>query len=140
VLVGDQHVAVAPGEAVGPGEAFGVALDPVGLAVAVLVAQQRQVAHPLLGDDHVTVRQHQQPARMARPVANGVAVKPSGTRGAWPAYGTTSERAATTGPVRGGGRSSALTVKRWPSCCSGSDAGSVGEDCCATTGETRNAS
>ena len=60
VLVGDQHLAVAPGEAVGPVQALDVALDPVGLAVAVLVAQQRDVADLLLGHQHVAVRQHQQ--------------------------------------------------------------------------------
>src|SRR5690349_17449938 len=39
-------------------------LDPIGLAVAVLVAQQRQVADPLLGHEHVAIRQNQQAARM----------------------------------------------------------------------------
>src|SRR5439155_16232043 len=55
---------VAPGEPVGAVEALGVTLDPIGFAVAVLVAQQRQVADPLLGHEYVAVRQHQETARM----------------------------------------------------------------------------
>ena len=126
VLVGDQHVVVPPGEAVGPVEVLDVALDPLGLAVAVLVAQQGEIAGALLGHQHVAVRQHQQAARMLQPGGEGVAVKPSGTRGVWPLYGTISERLVTIGPVFGGGRSSALTVKRRPISWSGSDAGLSG--------------
>ena len=84
ILVGDQNLAVAPGEPVGAVQALDVAVDPVGLAVAVVVAQQRDIADLLLGDEHVAVRQHQQAARMLEPGGEGVAVKPSGTRGTWP--------------------------------------------------------
>ncbi len=52
---------IAPGQTVGSVEAFGMALDPVGLAVAVLVAQQGEIADPLLGHDDVAVRQDKQP-------------------------------------------------------------------------------
>src|SRR5262249_8928498 len=48
VLVGDQHVIVTPGQSVRPFESFGMAVDPICLAVAVLVAQQRQITDPLL--------------------------------------------------------------------------------------------
>jgi hypothetical protein len=41
-------------------------------------------------------------------VTNGVAVKPSITRGACPAYGMTSERLAATASLFGGGKFSAL--------------------------------
>ena len=61
VLVDDEHIGVAPGETVGSVEAFRVALDPVGLAVAVLVAQQGEIAGPLLGDDDVAVGQDEKP-------------------------------------------------------------------------------
>ena len=64
VLIGDQHMINAPGEPIGAIEAFGVTLDPIGLAVAVLIAQLRQVADFLLGHEHVAIRQHQQTARM----------------------------------------------------------------------------
>ena len=71
VLVGDQNLAVAPGEPVGPVQALDVAIDPVGLAVAVVVAQQRDVADLLLGHEHVAVRQHQQTARVLEPGGEG---------------------------------------------------------------------
>ena len=67
ILVGDQHEAVPPSEPIGAVEALGMALNPVGLAVAVIVTQQREVAFALLGYDHVAVRQHQQAARMLEP-------------------------------------------------------------------------
>src|SRR5215208_5918319 len=64
VLIRYQHVVVAPGQSVGSVEAFGVTLNPVGLAIAVLVAQQREIANLLLGHEDVAVWQHQQAARM----------------------------------------------------------------------------
>jgi hypothetical protein len=64
LLVGDEEVVVPPGEPIRRLEAFGVALDPLGAAIAVTVAQQRQVARHLLGDDHVPVGQNEQPPRI----------------------------------------------------------------------------
>src|SRR5262249_15670440 len=55
---------IAPGEPIGTIEALGVTLDPIALAVAVLVAQQRQIADFLLGHELVAVGQHQETARM----------------------------------------------------------------------------
>ena len=81
VLVRNQDATVPPGEAIGCVEPFGVALDPFGPAVSVPVAQQRQVAHALLGHDHVAVRQHQQTPGCVSPPANKLTLKPSGTRG-----------------------------------------------------------
>src|SRR5262245_2728601 len=58
ILVGDQYEAITPSQPVGTIEALGMALNPIGLAVAVVVTQQREMAFALLGDDHVTVRQY----------------------------------------------------------------------------------
>ena len=71
VLVGDQNLAVAPGQAIGAVQSFDVAIDPVRLAVAVVVAKQRDVADLLLGHEHVAVRQHQEPPRMLKPGGEG---------------------------------------------------------------------
>ena len=64
ILIRDQHVTVTPSQPVRLVEAFGVTLNPLGVAVAILVAQQREIADPLLGNDYVTVRQHEQAARV----------------------------------------------------------------------------
>jgi len=62
--IGHQDLAVAPGQAVRAVQAFDVAVDPIGFGVAVIVAQQRDVADLLFGDEHIAIRQHQQAARM----------------------------------------------------------------------------
>jgi hypothetical protein len=56
---------------------------------------------------------------------NGVAVKPSITRGACPAYGITRDRLAAIGPLFGGGRFSGFMRKRLPNSWSGLLAGSA---------------
>jgi hypothetical protein len=66
VLVGHQDMVVAPREAIGAIEILDVAIDPRCRAVA-LVAQERQVAGALLGDEHVSVRQHEEAARIGEP-------------------------------------------------------------------------
>src|SRR4029453_11174733 len=71
VLIGDQYEAVTPSKPVRTIEALGMPLNPIGLAVAVVVAQQREVTFALLGEDHVTVRQYQQAARMLQPGREG---------------------------------------------------------------------
>src|SRR6516164_4149987 len=48
----------------------------------------------------------------SNPVTNGVAVKPSITRGVCPAYGMTRDRLAATGSLLGGRKFSALIRKR----------------------------
>ena len=63
VLVGDQELVAAPGEAVGPVQVLDMAVDPFGAALAV-VAQQRQIPGALFGDQHIAIRQHQQTARV----------------------------------------------------------------------------
>ena len=66
ILVGHQHMVVAPCEAIRAMEIFDMARDPRRRAVA-LVAQEREVAGALLGDEHVPVRQHEEAARMGEP-------------------------------------------------------------------------
>ena len=66
VLVGDKKVVALPREAVGPVEVFDVAIDPLGVALAV-VAQKRDVARTLLGHQHVAVGEHEEPARVRQP-------------------------------------------------------------------------
>jgi hypothetical protein len=66
VLVGYQHMVVPPCEAIRAIEILDVAIDPRRLAVA-LVAQERQVAGALLGDEHVPVRQHEEAAWIGEP-------------------------------------------------------------------------
>ena len=66
ILVAHQDIAVSPGEAVGPVQILDMAVDPDGMAPAV-VAQQRQIASTLLGHQHVTVRQHEQAPRIGEP-------------------------------------------------------------------------
>jgi hypothetical protein len=56
ILVGDQYEAVTPSKPVGTIEALGMTLNPIGLAIAAVVTQQREMAFALLGEDHVTVR------------------------------------------------------------------------------------
>ena len=71
VLVGDQNLAVAPGQAIRAVQPFDVAIDPVRLAIAVVIAKQRDVADFLLGHQYVAVRQHQEPPRMYQPGGEG---------------------------------------------------------------------
>ena len=49
ILVGDQHKAIPPSKPIGAVEALGMALNPVGLAVTVIVTKEREVAFALLG-------------------------------------------------------------------------------------------
>ena len=62
VLVGDQDVVAPERKAIGFVEVFDMTIDPLGAALAI-VAQQRQIAGTLLGDQHVPVGQHQQAPR-----------------------------------------------------------------------------
>ena len=83
---GDQDGVVAPGQAVGPVEVLDMALDSSGAAAAV-VAQQRQVAGALLGNQHVAVGQGEEAPRIeeARPSPT-VLVKPgtaTGSQSLW---------------------------------------------------------
>ena len=64
LLVGYEEVVVPPGEPIRPLEALGVAFDPLGATIAVTVAQQREIARHLLGDDHVPVGEDEQPPRI----------------------------------------------------------------------------
>src|SRR4029077_5873424 len=63
VLVGYQYVAVPPGESVGSVKILDVAFDPLRTSAAV-IAQQRQIAGFLLGDQDVAVRKNKQPPGM----------------------------------------------------------------------------
>src|SRR5262245_6993458 len=51
ILVGDQYEAVTPSKPVGTIEALGMALNPISLAVAIVVTQQREMAFALLGNE-----------------------------------------------------------------------------------------
>ena len=64
ILIRDQNVILAPGEPIGLVESFGIALDELGFAVALLSSEQRQVTRLLFGYDDVAIGQHEQPARM----------------------------------------------------------------------------
>jgi hypothetical protein len=64
VLVGDQHVVAAQGHAVRLVEIIGKTINPFGRPTLAIVAQQGQIAGTLLGQQHVAVGEHQQPAWM----------------------------------------------------------------------------
>src|SRR5436190_7975257 len=55
ILIRDQNVILAPGEPIGLVEPFGIALDELGFAVALLSSEQRQVARLLFGYDDVAI-------------------------------------------------------------------------------------
>src|SRR5437016_622600 len=57
---------VAPREAIRAIEILDVAIDPLRLAIT-LVAQERQIAGALLGDEHVPVWQHEEAAWIGEP-------------------------------------------------------------------------
>ena len=63
VLVGDQHVIALPGQPVRPVEIFDMPVDPHRVSAAV-IAQQRQIAGTLFGDQNIAVRQHQETPRI----------------------------------------------------------------------------
>jgi len=63
ILIGDQDFPIAPSEAIGLIETFGVPLDEFRFALGV-GAQQRQMSGLLLGDDHVAIGQNKQAPRM----------------------------------------------------------------------------
>ena len=43
-----------------------MALDPFGLAIAILVTQEREVTFFLLSHDHITIGEHEQATRMLK--------------------------------------------------------------------------
>jgi hypothetical protein len=55
VLVGDQHVVIAPGEAIRFVEVLDVPLDPRRMAAAIDATQQRQITCALLGHQYVPI-------------------------------------------------------------------------------------
>src|ERR1700719_3847841 len=61
VLIGDQDVIIAPGEPVGLVETSGKPLDELDFAAGVR-PEQSQISGPLLRDDDIAVRQHEQSA------------------------------------------------------------------------------
>ena len=83
VLVGYQDVTVPPGEAVGSVKILDVAFDPLRASAAV-IAQQRQIAGVLFGDQTSPFGKTSSRRGWARPVTSGVAVKPGGTCGTCP--------------------------------------------------------
>ena len=70
VLVGDQQIIVLPGEAVRPVQILHMAVDPLGVPLAV-ITQQGQVAPALLGNQHIAVGQDQQAPRVDKASGKG---------------------------------------------------------------------
>ena len=76
--VGDVEVAALEGETVRTFETVDEDLAVFGNAVAIGVAQQRHPARPRLGEQHIAVGRHRQPACMAQPRGEQVGAEPFG--------------------------------------------------------------
>jgi hypothetical protein len=114
LLICDENKPIPVGEAIRGFEIVSIAFDVVRLAITVLISQQRQMPGLLLRNNDIIIGEDEQSAGCSNPVTNGVAVKPSITRGVCPAYGMSRDRLAATGSLFGGGRFSALMIKRLP--------------------------
>jgi hypothetical protein len=64
VLICNEHKAFPVGQAIRGLEVVSIALDVVGLAVTILVAQQRQVPGPLFRNNDIVIGKNEQSARM----------------------------------------------------------------------------
>ena len=104
ILVGDQQIIVLPGKAIGPVQILDMAIDPLGVALAV-ITQQGQVARALLGNQHIAVGQHQEAARVDQTSGEGGRGKPRRHLQGLAVERHVSDRLVTIGPVFGGGNS-----------------------------------
>src|SRR6476660_3937396 len=71
ILIRDQDMAIAPGEPIRCVEAFGMAFNEISFAVAIVIAEKRQIANLLLRHDHIALWQHQEAPRMGKPCREG---------------------------------------------------------------------
>src|SRR5262249_6015566 len=107
LLICNEHKAVPVREAVRCFEIISIALNEVRLAVTILVPQQRQISSSLFCNNDIVIGRNEQSAAMVQPRDK--------RRGCdCPAYGMSRDRLAATRSLFGGGRFSALMIKRLP--------------------------